>query len=65
MMASSNLSDMMNWKAVCILTLALASFRSMAGNPVLVPASFLVDCSYWDRGLELDTKWCQRYNYRN
>ena len=52
MMASSNLSDMMNWKAVCILTLALASFRSMVGNPVLVPASFLVDCSYWDRGLD-------------
>ena len=34
------------------LALALASFRSMVGNPVLVPASFLVDCSYWDRGLD-------------
>ena len=54
MMASSNLSDMMNSTAVCILTLGLASFRSMAGNPGVVQ----LDCSYWDG--ELDTKCVQR-----
>ena len=54
MMASSNLSDMMNSTAVCILTLGLASFRSMAGNPGVVQ----LDCSYWDG--EVDTKCVQR-----
>ena len=54
MMASSNLSDMMNSTAVCILTLGLASFRSMAANPGVVQ----LDCSYWDG--ELDTKCVQK-----
>jgi hypothetical protein len=49
MMAYSNLSDVMNWKAVC---LGLASFRSMAGNHVFLQ----LDCGYWDGGLELDNK---------
>ena len=55
MMAYSNLSDVINWKAVCSLSLGLASFRSMAANPVN-PVSFQLDCGYWDRGLELDNK---------
>ena len=55
MMAYSNLSDVINWKAVCSLSLGLASFRSMAANPVN-PVSFQLDCGYWDGGLELDNK---------
>ena len=54
MMASSNLSDMINSTAVCILILGLASFRSMAANPGVVQ----LDCSYWDG--ELDTKCVQK-----
>ena len=55
MMAYSTVSDVMNWKAICSLSLGLASFRSMAGNPVN-PVSFQLDCGYWDGGLELDNK---------
>ena len=45
MMAYWTLSDVMNWKAIFSLSLGLASFRSMAGNPVN-PVSFQLDCGY-------------------